>query len=131
MKKEKKINPMTRILNSINQKKEYLENEEDSTQIGGFVITRILSQREDLILICNEINKYAPISKSAIYKFYYNVIPKNRKFAKKAVWDVNPNIDVVMEHFKVNKRIATDYLNVMTKEDIDFITQKQFKGGKG
>ena len=122
--------PMTQILNSINQKTEKVEAEVFN-KIGGFVISRILSYRKDLVLICNEINKYQPIVKHSVYDFYVAIVPKNRKYVKKVVWDKHPDIDLIIEYYKCNKEIANEYLKLLCDEDIEKIRKLCYKGGRG
>lgn len=126
--KAKTKTPMSRVLSSINQKTERVEPEVFN-KIGGFVITKLLSYRKDLALICNEINKYGSISNEATYEFYLKVVPKNKKFAKKAVWDKHPDLDLIIEYYNCNTKVAQEYLRVLSPNDIEFIRKKCFKGG--
>lgn len=117
------------ILSSINQKTEPVSPEEFK-KIGGFLITKILSYRKDLILVCNELNKYPTITPQAAYDFYIGIVPKNRKYAAKQVWDVNPNLDIVKEYYKCNTQVANEYLRLLSESDIDIIKLRCYKGGK-
>lgn len=124
-----KVSPFSRILNSINKKTEQVDPDEFK-KLGGFVVTRVLSYRKDLVLICNEINKYTPISQQAVYDFYLGVVPKNNRYAGKVVWDTHPKIDIIMEYYTCNKQIATDYLAILSEDDIKLIESRCYKGGK-
>lgn len=127
-KKTKTKSPMSRVLSSINQKTERVEPDEFK-KIGGYVITKLLSYRKEMVFLCNEINKYGSISDEATYRFYLGVVRKNKRFEKKVVWEVHPDTNLIIEYYNCNKKTAMEYLKLMSQDDIEFIRKKSFKGG--
>jgi len=127
-KAKKEPSNFSRILTSINQKTQRVEPEEFK-KVKGFIISKVLSYRKDLLFVCNEINKYGSISEEATYRFYLGVVPKNKRYAGKTKWDEHPDLALIIEYYNCNKNIANEYLKLMTTDDIEFVRKKCFKGG--
>ena len=120
-------------INSINGPKKNLmrgeyEEEAEKAYPSWFVNTA-LSQYPDTILHVNAVNMYPGLDNRAQYEFLLNSIrPKKRrgKWIKKTEID---NLDLICEHYQVNRNIGRDYLSLLSEEQIQEIRDCYDQGG--
>lgn len=95
-------------------KKEYPED------LNGFIpfITNLaFSQRKDLVIIANEMNKYNHLSDQQQFDFYFHALPKKNLFAK---WSKAEKIDLeaIKKYFDVSLSVAKEYQKTLKPEQI-------------
>lgn len=100
--------------------------ESDRKTFSNFMIHRYLSMNFDWIEWVNTVQLYTyNATPEMIYKIYATTIPKSRIFlkyitAKKDGTDkYNPElIKILAEHFEVSKKQATEYIELLSKQEI-------------
>lgn len=112
---------------SINNKKLIDFNEKE---YDAFMVNRNLSYFPDTVHYANEMNRFSNIPLQAQYHFYFNAISQRRRFSKWAKVENDKNILMVSHYYKCNINRAKEYLDLLSKEDIEFIRKKLDKGGK-
>lgn len=125
--KVKKQSPFD-FINDISKK----HRPEDFENYNPFITNLSFSQRKDLVIFANEMNKYHQLLNQPQFDFYYYGLPKKNLFAK---WNKKDNydcLDDIKEYFGVNTRVAVSYLKVLTTEQKKMITDdiNQREGGK-
>mgnify|MGYP003407989165 FL=1 len=118
------------FLNSILYNKKYIFNEDQSSDYVPWIINLGLSYHIDTILASNILNKHHSLSKKDQYLFALNTIrAKKRKFVKWQKKINNNDIDLICDIYNCNKNVATQYLNILTEQQIQLLRQQQEKGG--
>ncbi len=115
------------FVNAINNKTDYLLNDETDKQYVPFVINKAFSYYPDTILIANEMNLRHWATNRMQYDFYMGVVKKGKRFSK---WDKTIKIDdleAVMTYFNYSKKKAIEALKLLSKDQLDRI-KKVFKG---
>lgn len=121
-------------LNAINWSKENLLDSEDITwykKYPPFIINRCLSQHIDTILMANEMNMRHGVDKKLQFHFLINSIRKRKRFGGKWVsTNRSKDLDLIKEYYGYSNNKARVALDILTKEQLNFIKQKVDKGGR-
>jgi hypothetical protein len=117
------------VVNLINEKKPY-EWEEIESAYNSWMINHALSNHQQTVLFANECNKYYDLSKKQQFDFYYNAIPKSKRFGKwhKKVAN-SEDVERVSEYYCINNRLAEQYLSLLNEEQIQHIRKQTTRGG--
>lgn len=86
-----------------------------------FLVNRALSYFPDTILYANQINQCYDIDHIMQYDFLINTIRPKKRFSKWAKRQDNNDIEFVQKYYKVNRKVAMDYLKILTKQHLDEI----------
>lgn len=119
-------------LNSINFTKENLI-EEDSTLVKEyppFIINKCLSGHLDCVLFANEMNKYHFLDKDMQYNFYLNILRKRKRFSPWLRKEKVSDLEFVKQYYGYSNEKASQVLKILSNEQIDFIKQRLYTGGK-
>jgi len=115
------------ILKHINSKDEL---DFEMKDYNSFMINRGLSNNLDTLFFADVINKYSQLDKDIQYRFYFDAIPKGKRFGK---WHkslvINTDVTLIMETYKVNQRVAESYLKLMNDDAIKILHEKNNRGG--
>ena len=114
------------ILKHINSKDEL---EFEMKEYLPFMINRGLSNTIDTVFFADVMNRFNHLDKDIQYDFYFNAIPKGRRFGKWNKSPINKNVDLIVEFYDVNKAVAESYLKLMSEDDIVALQDKNNKGG--
>lgn len=115
------------------QKADYWETitESDKKTWSTYMINRFLSMYPNFVEVVNLMQPYTNgiLTPKDVYKFYINVIPKGRRFAKyikakKKDGYQKELIEIIAEYFEVSNINAEEYLEMMPKEEIESILSK-------
>lgn len=124
------------FLGNITQKKEFLDfnNEEIEKTYSPFMINRFLSMKIMFIPIIELLNQTKNLSKSAHYRFLYNVIPsgfvKLNYIKKKKSEDLEDSTkQLLMRHFEFGANDLECALQILSSEQVEDILSK-YKSGK-
>lgn len=119
-------------LNSINQtKKNIIENDPKSEkEYSPYIINRCFSGYIDCIMYANEMNKYHFLPKKLQYDFYINIIRKKKRFSPWLKQEKIKDLEVVKSYYSYSNEKAKQALEILTKEQLDFIKSKFETGGK-
>jgi len=110
---------------------------EDIQKIPSYIFCRWLSGNAHTILAANQINYYDKIPIENQYKMIKNVFAGKIKFIpypKNTNEDVLKKIQYLCEYFKISEDKAKEYLDYISKDELDFIiniyTEQELKGKK-
>ena len=121
-------------LNAINFSKEKLLDTDDLTwskKYPPFVINKCLSMFYDCIAQVNEMNGYHFLDKKTQFHFLINSIRKKKRFGGKWLSQTKlKNIEYVKEYYGYSNEKAKEALNILTKEQVEFIKEALSKGGR-
>jgi hypothetical protein len=118
-------------LNSINQTKKNLMNEDPSSEkeYAPYIINRCLSGHIDCVMYANEMNKYNFLPKKLQYDFFINIIRKKKRFSPWLKQEKNKDLEVVKSYYGYSNEKAKQALRILTKTQLDFIKSKLETGG--
>ena len=117
-------------LNSINQTKENLLEEDPTLKYPAFVVNKCLSGTIDSILFANEMNKSHFLDKKLQYDFYLNSLRKKKRFAPWLKRGKVEDLDAVKKYYGYSNEKAQQAMRILTKEQIKYIKQKLDTGGR-
>ena len=121
-------------LNAINFEKKPLLDTEDLTwekKYPPFIINKCLSMHYDTIAQANEMNGFHFLDKKLQFHFYINSIRKAKRFGGKWLSQAKlKNIEYVKEYYGYSNEKAKEALNILTKEQVEFIKEALSKGGR-
>ena len=121
-------------LNAINFDKKLLLDTDDEAwekKYPPYVINKCLSMFYDCIAQANEMNGYHFLDKRLQFHFYINSIRKRKRFGGKWLSQTKlKNIEYVKEYYGYSNEKAKEALNILTKEQVEFIKEALSKGGR-
>lgn len=124
------------VAKNIKEKGEILiQTESDEKIYTPYVVNKALSFSQQNIFLVDLMNTGRNLSGKMQYHFYYNVIPKSKKFdpwlKSNTPKDSDELVLMISEYFCINKSLAKQYLSMMPSEEVDIIKTKMDKGGCG
>ena len=121
-------------LNAINFSKEKLLDTDDLTwskKYPPFVINKCLSMFYDCIAQVNEMNGFHFLDKKTQFHFLINSIRKKKRFGGKWLSQTKlKNIEYIKEYYGYSNEKAKEALNILSKEQVEFIKEALSKGGR-
>jgi len=119
-------------LNSINQTKKNLmdENPLSEKEYSPFVINKCLSGHIDCLMYSNEMNINHNLDKKLQYDFFINILRTKKRFSPWIRKDIVKDLDYVKKYYGYNNEKAQQALNILTKDQINFIRNKFETGGR-
>jgi hypothetical protein len=110
------------ILQSIN----YIKNDDliddfNSSDYVPYVINKIFSYFPETILLSNEMNKNWHLDKKIQYKYYVNGVRKGKRYSPWLKIENNEDVDLVSKYYGVSKRIAREYLKILSASELENI----------
>ena len=124
------MNPFD-FLNAINQtKKDIMVDDLTEKAYNGFMVNRGLSYFPDTVLLANEMNIRHHVDSRLQFDFLINTIRKQKRFSKWMKPDAIEAIDAIKEYYGYSNEKARQVLKVLTKNQIDELKLKVYKGGK-
>tara|TARA_B100001250_G_scaffold139434_1_gene119420 strand:- start:634 stop:1008 length:375 start_codon:yes stop_codon:yes gene_type:complete len=116
-------------LNSINQTKENLFEEDPTLKYPAFVVNKCLSGSLDAVLFANEMNKSHYLDPKLQYDFLLNSLRKKRRFAPWLKKGKTEDLDAVKKYYGYSNEKAQQAMRILTQEQIKYIKQKLDTGG--
>jgi hypothetical protein len=121
-------------LNSINVTKENMMRGTDNDALAEkdynpFMVNRGLSYFQDTIMIANEMNRYHFLDKKSQYEFLINTVRPRKRFSKWFKQADNDDLDAIKEYYGYSNSKALQALSVLSKNEIEIIKTKLYKGG--
>lgn len=119
------------FVKSINDTKENIITDEWSEeQYNPFIVNKALSFTPDTIIYANEMNSRPHLEKVLQYQFLINIVRKKKRFSKWIKKEKIEAIDIIKEYYGYNTDKARQVVSILSKEQIDDIKSKLYKGGK-
>ena len=119
-------------LNSINFTKDNRMDSDDVSvekQYPAFIINKCMSAHIDCVLYANEMNRNHQLPSKLQYDFYLNSIRKKKRFSPWLRKEKIQDLDAVKSYYGYSNEKATQALNILNKEQIDYIKQRLDVGG--
>ena len=120
------------FVNAINfTKEDMFKDPQANKDYTPFVVNRSLSYFPDTVMYANEMNRYPDLSNQQQFSFLIYSISKKKRFSKWAPKEsASEDLDNVCAFYGYSKREAKGVLNILTEENLNYIREKQNKGGK-
>lgn len=104
--------------------------EEDEKDYVPFIINRGLAQGIDTIMLAEEVNRAPLMPKRNQYRFFMSTVKKNKRYNKWAKKDpVDERITIICEAFQVSEQKASEYMLILTEEQIEIMKEQLDVGG--
>ena len=108
-----------------------IECEEDEKSISPFMINKALGSHIDTILYANEMNRRHFLDKKLQYDYLFHSIRKyKRKYQKWMKYNESKDIQIIKEYYSYSTKQAEQVLPLLSKSDLEYITEKLDKGGR-
>lgn len=119
------------IVNSINNKTSLEWDDVTEKTYSPFIINRGLSFNMQTIMFAAAMNKYPQLSKKMQYDFFFNGVPKGKRFDKwQKKTELGDDVKALQEFFNINIQRAEEALKLLSNEQLDMIKEKMKKGGR-
>lgn len=125
-----KISPFDFINNICQSKDDLIVDTDTEKQYNPYLINRGLSFGADTIIYANEMNSRPHIEKKLQYDFLRTAMPKKKRYNKWIKADNDENIELVSEYYGYSMERAKEALSLLNDDNLEYIRQKLFKGGK-
>ena len=119
-------------LNAINFTKKDLTKSEDELwkkKYPAFIVNKLLSAFSDTIMLVNEMNRNHFIDKDMQFQFLLNSIRTKKRYSPFLRASKLKEIECVKEYYGYSNDKAKSALDILTKDEINLIKEKLFKGG--
>ena len=119
-------------LNAINFTKKDLTKSEDELwkkKYPAFIVNKLLSAFSDTIMLVNEMNRNHFIDKDMQFQFLLNSIRTKKRYSPFLRANKLKEIECVKEYYGYSNDKAKSALDILTKDEINLIKEKLFKGG--
>jgi len=117
------------FLNDISHLKKNILSEENEREYNSYMINRFLSMDTSTVLYANEMNKNAHLPKHMQYDYYFHAIKKHKRYFKYIKHQRQEDIEVICEYHQCNEVRGREMLSLFSKDDIEYMKSKLFKGG--
>ena len=125
--------PFKFFLKSINTTKENVLLEDSNGKIeeayNPFIINKTLSHFPDTIMQANTMNQYFELDKKLQYDFLLNSIRKKKRFSRWIKSNIEENVEIVKQYYKVGNEKAVEILSLLNDEQISTIKKELSEGG--
>jgi len=120
------------FVNAINYSKEDLfEDPQADKDYNAFLINRSLSYFVDTVMFANEMNQYSSIPSKQQFAYYINTIARKKRFSKWAEKaSKSDDLAAVCSYYGYSKQRGKDVLDMLTTEQINYIKERQYTGGR-
>ena len=124
--------PLKDYLNSINQTKEYLMDEDPGWEKNypAYVINKCMSQHMDTIMYANEMNQYQGLDKKLQYDFFINIVRPRKRFSPWGKKQKVKDLELVKQFYGYSTEKALQAMRILSPDQIEIIRDKLNKGGK-
>ena len=119
-------------LNAINFTKKDLMKSEDELwrkKYPAFIVNKLLSAFSDTIMFVNEMNRNHFLDKDMQFQFLLNSIRTKKRYSPFLRASKLKEIECVKEYYGYSNDKAKSALDILTKDEINLIKEKLYKGG--
>ena len=116
-------------LNSINQNKKNVYEEDPTAKYPAYIVNRCMSGHLDTIMFANEMNLRPQLDSDMQYSFFLNSVRKRKRFSPWLRKDEIKDLDSVKLYYGYSNEKAKQALRILTKEQLNFIKSKFETGG--
>ena len=119
-------------LNAINFTKKNVMNSDDpmwEKKYPAFIVNKMLSGFSDTVMLVNEMNRNHFLDRDMQFQFLLNSIRSKKRFTPFLRANKLKEIECVKEYYGYSNDKAKSALDILTKDEINLIKEKLFKGG--
>lgn len=123
--------PFDYVKSYSDKSKDLMESEHDVKEYTPYIVNKALSFMTDTVHFANEMNKNSHLDKDMVHAFYWNGIPKGKRFGawqKKSV--TTTCINNIMAFYGVNEKVAESYITLLNEDQLNRINELMNQGGK-
>lgn len=120
------------FVDDLTSSKNYIFDDGTEKEFNTFMINRAMGQQPDLILFANEMNKSPGLPKQMVHDFYFYLIKAKKRYGKwaKANTDNKEELDLIVNHYNVNRNVANLYFKLLSSDEIKSLKKMYETGGK-
>lgn len=127
------MNPFDYI-NAVSHTKKDLMTGTENDQLAekgydSWLTNKTFSNFPDTILHANDINLLWHLDNKPQFYYYINILRPRKRFKKWLKKEENGNIELICNAYQCSKRVAKQYLNILSSEQITLLKKEQEKGG--
>ena len=104
--------------------------EEIKKDYSPFVINKMVAQYANLVFFANELNCSHNIPKDQQLYFYNKLIPKKKRRTLWSNLKKDNQMGIVTKYYKVSEDKASEYLKILSDEQIDELEKRMETGGR-
>ena len=124
------VNPFEYVNAINNTKKDIMIDDIAERGYNSFMVNRSLSYFNDTVLYANEMNIHHNIDNRLQFDFLINMVRKRKRFSKWEKVTSESDVEVVKEYYGYNNEKARSALSLLTRENINELKKKVYKGGR-
>ena len=124
------VNPFEYVNAINNTKKDVMIDDIAEREYNSFMVNRSLSYFNDTVLYANEMNIHHNIDNRLQFDFLINMVRKRKRFSKWEKVASESDVEVVKEYYGYNNEKARSALSLLTRENLNELKKKVYKGGR-
>lgn len=124
------VNPFEYVNAINNTKKDIMIDDIAEREYNSFMVNRSLSYFNDTVLYANEMNIHHNIDNRLQFDFLINMVRKRKRFSKWEKVVSESDVEVVKEYYGYNNEKARSALSLLTRENLNELKKKVYKGGR-
>lgn len=124
------MNPFEYVNAINNTKKDVMIDDIAEREYNSFMVNRSLSYFNDTVLYANEMNIHHNIDNRLQFDFLINMVRKRKRFSKWEKVVSESDVEVVKEYYGYNNEKARSALSLLTRENLNELKKKVYKGGR-
>jgi hypothetical protein len=127
------MNPFD-YLNAINDTKQNVIEDSDNPELAEklyppYLVNRGLSFFIDTVYLANEMNRHHHLENKMQFDFLINIVRKKKRFSKWFKAQPDEEVEAVMDYYGYSQDKARQVVDLLTKDQITQIIERQRKGG--
>tara|TARA_R100000030_G_scaffold97843_1_gene87149 strand:+ start:333 stop:746 length:414 start_codon:yes stop_codon:yes gene_type:complete len=127
------MNPFD-YLNAINDTKKNVIEDSDNPELAEklyppYLVNRGLSFFIDTVYLANEMNRHHHLENKMQFDFLINIVRKKKRFSKWFKAQPDEEVEAVMDYYGYSQDKARQVVDLLTKDQITQIIERQRKGG--
>ena len=124
------VNPFEYVNAINNTKKDIMIDDIAEREYNSFMVNRSLSYFNDTVLYANKLNIHHNIDNRLQFDFLINMVRKRKRFSKWEKVVSESDVEVVKEYYGYNNEKARSALSLLTRENLNELKKKVYKGGR-
>ena len=128
------MKPFDFVTDASFSKKDLMTGTEDDKQAekdyNPWLTNKAFSYHADSVLHANEMNRLAVLDNKLQYQYFLNTLRRRKRFAKWSKAVDEPDVDVIMNRYDVNRHVARSYIKLLTADQLLLIKQQEGDGVK-
>jgi len=120
---------MTSPFDLIKHLSEKTSLEYDIKDYQPWMINKGFSNVLTSIFFAELMNQYSHLDKDIQRDFYFYGLSKGKRFGAWNKRNINTDVELIMQYYSVNTKVAESYLKLMTDADIIQLRESMIKGG--